>query len=156
MRQISITTDSGMATYPLATGAPAPTIKCGALVFHTTSGVQSVPAGTVLDFVVSTAKRQTKEEKLAEALKWLGIEIRAARRNAFDIARNLDAENRDGDDPAFCGELEIYSSAVTRYAALKAKADRFRERRAETLAKKAAAPAATPAPKKPAKKSAKK
>lgn len=157
MRQITVTTESGAATYPLAPGAPAPTIKGGALVFHTTGGVQSVPAGAVLDFVVSTAKRQTKEEKLAAQLAELDAEIRLSRLEAFSAARHPESED-EGDDPssAFAAALARYLGAVNSYAALKVKADRFRARRAETIAKKAAGTAATPEPKKPAKKTPKK
>ena len=159
MRQITVTTESGAATYPLATGAPAPTIKGGYLVFHTTSGVQSVPAGTVFDFTVSTAKRQTKEEKLAAQLAGLEAQVRFERLEVFRVARDLIAALGNADDAPFSAELDAYVGAVNALAALKVKADRFRERRAETQAKreaKAAETAATPEPKKPAKKTTKK
>lgn len=141
MKTVFITTETGTVQYQLANGSALPAIKAGHLTFATRSGVQSIPAGAVLDFTLEAGRAGSKSDRLK-------ADLEAAADNLFSLAATVYDEANgaaNAEEEGFITALLAHAEAHAAYQTQSAKVEKFFERRAKTLAKREAKPEA-PAP----------
>jgi hypothetical protein len=134
MKLVTITTETGTVQYQLVNGSALPAIKAGQLTFETRSGVQSIPAGAVLDFTIEAGRAGSKSDRLKSELSGALDNLSALAATVHDEANNSTIP----EDAAFSGALVAYAEAFGDFAVQKAKAEKFFARRAETERKRAA------------------
>lgn len=143
MKTVTITTETGTVQYQLVNGSALPAIKAGHLTFETRSGVQSIPAGAVLDFTIEAGRAGSKSDRIKAELEAAADNLIALAATVHDEANN--AATAEGED--FITALLAHAEAHAAYQTQSAKVEKFFERRAKTLAKREAkAPKAAPAP----------
>lgn len=143
MRTVTITTETGTVQYQLVNGSALPAIKAGHLTFETRSGVQSIPAGAVLDFTIEAGRAGSKSDRLKAELAASLAHLDELRAQVHEAANASTAP----EDATFTDALEAYAEAVEEHNERQEKTQRFIERRAKTLAKREAkAPKAALAP----------
>lgn len=135
MKQLTLTTATGTVVYDLASLVPLPAIKAGCLTFVTRAGMEvSVPAGDVLEFVVGTAPKMTKADKMQAALRAADEHLAELAAEVHEAANASNSPN----DAEFRGKLVVYTLAYVDLDLLSARTQRYLERRAETERKRAA------------------
>lgn len=135
MKQISITTVNGVINYALANGAPLPSIKAGNLIFHAkTTGLQSIPLAQLVEYEVESVSAGTKSDRLKADLAAIDAEIERRVTEVHEAANECALPT----DALFADSLRAYFDACTQAAEKRAKAEKFFERRAKTLAKREA------------------